>query len=407
MPSELFDPLLEFALDVAKRDAKKKPPIPAPSRLAPMLRFAKVPAKAKDVILEVIDTDEDFRDRLLEKADEKTVGRVGMSYLERPNGWEEFIANMVGAANEPIIESSSALRALERKVDAAELARDRANDQRDAAVDELGTAQDNLEAIRRERDELELEVRRLQTSNADLVDQRRRAVAELKQTEAVMVRHVEERKRLEAQVEAMTAAQLATTSVGGGVTDVEVRVAADQLDDGLDELRKQVEHLRRQATPEVVRSARRSPLPVPPGLFDDSSEMTDYLLTVPNMLVLVDGYNVTKSAHDEWDLDKQRDWLEQGLRALSARTNASFDVVFDGASIVTTDSRSGAQRSGPVHIRFSPDGVEADDVIIEDVAKVEQSRPITVVSSDRRVRSGARDRGANLLSSQQLLDALG
>lgn len=406
MPSELFDPLLELALDVAKRGAKKKPSIPAPARLAPMLKFAKVPAKAKDVILEVLDADLDFRSRVLEKADEKTIGRVGMSYLERPDGWQEFIDDMVGAADEPIIESKSVRRNLERKIEVAELARDKAVAEGATTAEALDLAQTELDAVRRERNELELEVRRLQHSNSELVEQRRRAVAELKQTEAVMVRHVEERKRLEAQVEAMTAAQLATTAVGGGVTDVEVRVAADQLDDGLDELRNQVEHLRRQATPEVVRSTRRSPLPVPPGLFDDSSEMAEYLLAIPNMLVLVDGYNVTKTAHDEWELDKQRDWLEQGLRALAGRTNAHFDVVFDGASVVTTGGR-GLQRGTQVHVRFSPDGVEADDVIIDHVAKVDRTRPVTVVSSDRRVRSGARDRGANLLSSQQLLDALG
>lgn len=401
MASDLFDPLLELALDVARRGAKAKPPVQAPPRLVPMLKFTKVPGKAKDAVLDVLDGDEDFRARVLEKADEKSVGRIGMSFLERPDGWQDFVATMVDAAEEPLVESSRTLNKLEAQLDAAQQARDRAIDELAQAQAAIESATAAADALQRERDELELEVRRLQSSNAELVEQRRRAVAELKQTEAVMVRHVQERKRLESQVEAMAAAQLATTVVGGGVTDVEVRASVDALDEAIDELRGHVDHLRRQATPERITTARRTPLPVPPGVFDDSDEMTDYLLAIPNMVVLVDGYNVTKEAHDEWDLEQQRDWLEQSLRALASQTNASFDVVFDGAGIVTSGAR---ETSSGVRIRFSPEGVEADDVIIADVRTVDRARPVTVVSSDKRVRSGARDGGANLLTSRQLLD---
>lgn len=403
VPSELFDPLLELALKVAKRGKKTKPPIPPPPRLAPILEFAKVPAKAKEAVLEVLDADEAFRQRVLDQADEKTIGRVGMSYLERTGGWESFIATMLEAAEEPVIEPSGAIAKLEQQLDAAVQAREVALDAVSEEHTLLEQAVVRADALERERDELELEVRRLQASNAELVEQRRRAVAELKQTESVMVRHIEERKRLEALVEKMTTAQLATTAVGGGITDVEVRVATDELDRVVADLRSQIDHLRRQATPELIRAPRRTPLPVPPGLFDDSKEMAEYLLAIPNMLVLVDGYNVTKTAHEEWDLEQQRDWLEQGLRSIAARTSATFDVVFDGAGVV-----SGGQRevSSQVRIRFSPDGVEADDVIIDHVPSVDPHRPLTVVSSDQRVRSGAGDAGANLLTSRQLIDVL-
>lgn len=403
MPSELFDPLLELALDVAKRGKKAKPAVQPPPRLAPIIKFTSVPGKAKEAVLDVLDSDEVFRQRVLDRADEKTVGRVGMSYLARPEGWEAFIAQMVEAAEEPIIESSGTIKKLERQLELAVQARDDSLDELADVRAALDAATSGAEAIVRERDGLEAEVKRLQASNAELVEQRRRAVTELKHTEVVMARHVEERKRLESLVETMTSAQLATTAVGGGVTDVEVRSAADELDRVVDELRSQVDHLRRQATPELIRAARRTPLPVPPGLFDDSDEMTDYLLSIPNMLVLVDGYNVTKTAHGDWELEQQRDWLEQGLRALAARTGSSFDVVFDGADVVTAGRR---EVSPKVQIRFSPAGVEADDVIIGHVRRVDRSRPLTVVSSDLRVRSGASDGGANLLSSRQLLDVL-
>ncbi|MGI9033075.1 MAG: NYN domain-containing protein [Acidimicrobiales bacterium] len=60
----------------------------------------------------------------------------------------------------------------------------------------------------------------------------------------------------------------------------------------------------------------------------------------------------------------------------------------------------------PVRVMFSPPGVEADDVILDEVAGVDPQRPVVVVSSDRRVRDGARARGANVLRSSQLLDLL-
>lgn len=403
MPSELFDPLLELALQVARQDKKATPPVPPPARVLPLLTFAKVPNKAKDTLLDVIDTDRDFRERIAKAADEKSVGRIGMSFLERPEGWETFVENMIAAAEAPVGASSGALGRLERQLEATQDARDRAHDQRIVAEGVASEAIDRANSLEVKLDEMTRDLSRLQASNAELVEQRKRAVAELKQTETIMARHVAERKRLEAQIEAMTEAQLATTAVGGGITDVEVRSAADSIDGAIDELRGHVEHLRRQATPELVEVRRRTPLPIPPGLFDDSSEMAEYLFGIPQMLVLVDGYNVTREAHDDWELIEQREWLEQNLRALAAGTTLRFEVVFDGSD-VGVPQRTGASPS--VNVRFSPDGVEADDVIIEAVSSVAADRPVTVVSSDQRVRNGAADGGANVLYSRQLLAVL-
>ena len=63
MPSELFDPLLELAFSVAQKGNKKKPRIAPPQRLVPMLRFTRMPARARQTIHDVLDTDPDFRAR--------------------------------------------------------------------------------------------------------------------------------------------------------------------------------------------------------------------------------------------------------------------------------------------------------------------------------------------------------
>ncbi len=399
MASTLFDPILDLALAVAKKGKRAKPSVAPPARLVPMLKFTKLPDKAKDAVLDVLDTDDEFRARVADAADERAVGRTGMAYLERGEGWEAFVNQMLEAADEPIIEPSAPSKKAAHQLEVAERARMRAEE-------ELAELRDRVELLEQteagrgsEHAALAAERDELAKANTELAEQRQRAVSELKRTEELMARHIAERKRLEAVVETMTAAQLSTTAVGGAVTDAEVRSTIELLEGSMADMSMQLAALRRAATPERVPTARRVALPVPHGLLDDSTEYAEYLLSVPNMAVLVDGYNVTKLAHDDWDLNRQRDWLDQGLRTLAARVAATFDVVFDGADVVAPAAR----RDSGVRIRFSPDGVEADDVIIDAVAAIDQTRPITVVSSDKRVRSGAAKSGANVLFSAQLL----
>ena len=120
------------------------------------------------------------------------------------------------------------------------------------------------------------------------------------------------------------------------------------------------------------------------------------------MTVLIDGYNVTKEADPNKDLDLQREWLLNGLAALAARRDVSFEVVFDGADVTVPNA---AGRNG-VRCRFTTADVEADDEIIAMVASMDRTKPVTVVSSDKRVRAGANAGGANVLYSRQLIDLL-
>jgi hypothetical protein len=60
-----------------------------------------------------------------------------------------------------------------------------------------------------------------------------------------------------------------------------------------------------------------------------------------------------------------------------------------------------------VRVRFTEEGVEADDVLIAMVDEVPADRPVVVVSSDGRVREGAQRRGANVVGAAQFLAAAG
>ena len=149
---------------------------------------------------------------------------------------------------------------------------------------------------------------------------------------------------------------------------------------------------------------KRSPVPLPPGIFEDSVEAAEFLVRVPGVLVLVDGYNVTKTSWPDLDLTAQRRHLLDALCDLNARTGAHVHVVFDGVDQAATPRTAPGCRD--VQCEFTPGGVEADDVIIALAKQLPVSRALTVVSSDRRVQRGARSHGANLLEASQLCQLL-
>ena len=124
----------------------------------------------------------------------------------------------------------------------------------------------------------------------------------------------------------------------------------------------------------------------------DDPALLDQLLGLPRVHMVVDGYNVTKTAWPELSLERQRERLLAGLAPLVARRGAEVTVVFDAA-----ETRERPVVSGPrgVRVLFSRPGVIADDVIRELVAVEPQGRPVVVVSSDGEVardvsRAGAR-----------------
>jgi predicted RNA-binding protein with PIN domain len=153
-----------------------------------------------------------------------------------------------------------------------------------------------------------------------------------------------------------------------------------------------------------VRPPAPQPVPLPPGIFDDSVEAAEHLVRVPGVILLVDGYNVSQLGWPDLPIAEQRTRLADALAELSARTGAEVTVVFDGAETAYPSIVPGTAR--PVRVVFSPPGVEADDVVIGRVAELRPFRPVAVASSDRRVQAGAAQSGANVISSPQLLAVL-
>jgi predicted RNA-binding protein with PIN domain len=150
--------------------------------------------------------------------------------------------------------------------------------------------------------------------------------------------------------------------------------------------------------------ARRVPVRLPGGMFDDTVEAAEHLLRTPEAVLVVDGYNVTMQGWPELAAAAQRRRLVTALSDLAARTATRVELVFDGAEVeprsVPTPTRQ------LVRVRFSEPGVEADDVVIDLVGRIPAATPVIVASSDRRVREGAGRGGANLLHARQLVAVL-
>ena len=147
---------------------------------------------------------------------------------------------------------------------------------------------------------------------------------------------------------------------------------------------------------------RRAHPRVPPGMVDDDPDALDAMLRTPRAVLVVDGYNVSMLAWGHAPPAQQRDRLLSAISELQLRTRARVILVFDGADVggVLPPRRPG------VRVVFSPEGEEADAVVVRQAADLPVEVPVVVASSDGWVEEHARESGAHVVSSETLLRAL-
>ncbi len=155
------------------------------------------------------------------------------------------------------------------------------------------------------------------------------------------------------------------------------------------------------AEPADVVASRLPGVPSSAAASTDEPSRLNAWLGLPAAHLVVDGYNVSKTAVPDLTLALQRDRLVRLLGALAARTSAEITVVFDGAAVAVP-----APPGRGVRVLFSPPGVTADDVIRDLVAAEPVGRVVIVVSSDREVADGVLRRGAKTAGAAVLLPLL-
>ena len=439
---------------VARAGAVDEPPVQPPRSLRPILGFSRLPSPACQVVRRALDQDEDFRHRVAAVAadQEESIGRAGWLFLVRRPGWESELDDLASAAAEAASAGAEERqeRTAQRRLRGAEEAARRAEEQLATTRAELAAANTAVGAERQGRRRAESErdalLQRFRSLERERDAAHRRAAAATNETARLSQELLERQALLPSPVEAPSApaspADVATPASSpppapavpsgpsspatAAVALEQVRVAvqeaaaaAAQLGAALGAAARALgpsapdsgDPLPAVAAPETERRRRpsrpaevRLPLALPPGLLEDSREAAEFLVRVPGMLVIVDGYNASLRRWPEHPISEQRHRLLQALAGLCARSGCDAHVIFDGTDDI---SRAIGVPRGGVRVTFSPAGVEADDLILELVDQAPAHRPLAVASDDRRVRREAAARGANGLSQEQLFAVAG
>ncbi|WP_419917680.1 NYN domain-containing protein [Candidatus Poriferisocius sp.] len=409
--------VLVAAVEAAKAGLKEKPPIDPPTRLKPLLRLTtKLPDRALSQVRGVVDSDEEFRGRVVESVKEEDLGRVGWLWLTRPDGWEQECRDLAEAAeieteqatgNQQVEALEQKLQRTEAALEKAERRREKAEEDRDAARNDAMQARTQARRSADEAAKLSAELDKVRAGKDGALKKLERAQRKQDRTESKLKSVTAKKDRLEKEWGE------ARDQHRDELDDLTERLAVAQ--DGVDRARAAGFDPDPEPPPVVEADpdpepplTHRVPASLPPGMLQDTVEAAEHLLRhEPDLVVLVDGYNVTFKNWADLPPRGQRQRFLQKLEELSARySGVDLVVVFDGKQ-TDYDYIPTTARSLGLSVRFSAPGVTADDHIIGLCDNYPLKRKIVVVSEDNEVRERARDRGANLVRPYKLLEIMG
>lgn len=144
----------------------------------------------------------------------------------------------------------------------------------------------------------------------------------------------------------------------------------------------------------------RRQIEIPADIADDEVAVAQYVVSSPDIVLLVDGDSVAQMGWPSLPVAQQRDALVTYLADLSASSGAAPDVVFDGR-MGDDDS---LPRSQAVRIRLSTPPTEPAAALDELVSAYPEQWPIALVTDDPVLAASAQERGATVLNNGQLLD---
>ncbi|HEY2299458.1 MAG TPA: NYN domain-containing protein [Jatrophihabitans sp.] len=421
-PMVLADPVRQRLLQVAAGVVGRMPAEEVPPTLRPIARFtaAKRIRLGATALSAALDADPDFRKRVADAVAESSPQLVDavqngepttasdpldtavVAYLIRPDGWAELLAEVTGRWTS---EQSA------RDAAAEEIGRVRA---------ELAEARARLKAQHAELDDAVAAATAAASSEATrLRNLLRTRTGELRAAEAAVDAARSDLDRARAELAAARTGQEAALSAlrarvheleraGESArrdTRTERDVAEAKLRLLLDTLTEAAAGVRRElALPAgTLRPADALGTGDQPGRPQGAAPELDRLLELPQVHLIIDGYNVTKTGYGDLPLADQRSRLIAALAALRARSGGEITVVFDGGA------RPPAQPRTPRGIRvlFSAPDEIADDLIRRLVAAEPAGRPLVVVTSDRAIVTDVTRAGAWAVPSATLLDRLG
>ncbi|HEU4948626.1 MAG TPA: NYN domain-containing protein [Kribbella sp.] len=323
---------------------------------------------------------------------------AALAYLLRPDDWEQRIADAAQVVPEPPRVDDDAISRLADQLDQARTETRQVRERLREQITELKA--ENV-ILRRKLNEARQRISGLQS---DLEQRTAEAGSADERVDAARAEVDRELRKLRARVTELEAVEHAARRTAGQereLASVRTRLLLDTLVEAAGGLRRELAlppggELRPADT---VAGVEPSAAPVGRSAPGDDPALLDDLLSLPQVHLIVDGYNVTKTAWPTSPLHSQRQRLVTALGALVAQRRVEVTVVFDGAEL-----------SGPVQlhsprgvrVRFSPAGVTADEVIRQLVRAEPPGRPVVVVSSDREIAESIVTMGARALAATSL-----
>jgi predicted RNA-binding protein with PIN domain len=418
LPEEVRHRVHALTAEVLPEVVKLPPSLRRVADFAPARR-ARLGAAPMTAALE---SDEDFRQRVAvqvngglprpvaEAADlaqaDNPLTAAALAWLVRPEGWEDALgAALAQLVERPRAREDAEVDRLRQQVESAEKA---TRDLRSRHREEIAGLKGENATLRRKLGETRSALREAVSA----VEEAGRAAVELRGEADVAAAAAEkERRQLRARVARLEEEARAGRRAGRAERDeanLRARLLLDSVIDAAAGLRRELALPPASGTPgERLEASLASE-----GIRDPSSAgslgpaspvLLEQYLALPRARLIVDGYNVSKSAWPSSSLEDQRNRLLRGLAPVVARTRVEATVVFDAAA---SSARPVVATPRGVKVVFSPEGVIADRVIADLVAAEPEGRVVIVVSSDQEVARDASTSGARSVAAEALVGLL-
>ncbi|MFI7066932.1 NYN domain-containing protein [Kribbella sp. NPDC050124] len=325
---------------------------------------------------------------------------AALAYLLRPDDWEKQVT--AAAAQVPVEAPRAAEEAVNRLSDQLDQARTETRQVRERLREQVNELKAENVTLRRKLNEARQRISGLQSELEERTTQAETADERVDAARAEVERELRKLRARITELEAVEHAARRTAGQERELASTRTRLLLDTLLEAASGLRRELAlppggELRPADT---VAGMEPDAAPVGRTAPDDDPALFDELLSLPQVHLIIDGYNVTKTAWPNSPLHSQRQRLVTALGALVAQRRIEVTVVFDGAEL------SGPVQLNPprgVRVRFSPAGVIADEVIRQLVRAEPPGRPVVVVSTDREVAESIIKMGARALSATTLI----
>jgi predicted RNA-binding protein with PIN domain len=334
---------------------------------------------------------------------------AAVAYLGRTPGW----AALVEGAGERLARAAEEAQTSKAAAEVARL-REQLEEVRAAAKADVAAAQEAADAARAELDAVNRALReekgarrRAERAAAAAEESAVAARSEAADAVAAAEAQVSRAHHRQAEAEAALGASRKAVREGRSLEHTRLRLLLDTVVDAAAGLRRELALPPPGERPgdlvDAGRPGDESAGAPERALLSDDPALLDQLLALPQVHLVVDGYNVTKTGYPDLTLEAQRTRLVQGLSTLAARTGAEVTCCFDGATVL---GRIPAVNARGVRVLFSRPDEIADELIRRLVRAEPTGRAVVVVSSDREVADGVRRAGARPVSAAALVRRL-